>query len=121
MPFAFWCVFVAALLPYVAINFVTGRDNEAPRESEARLTGRDARAVGAHANAFEAFPFFAFAVVSEQIFRGPNLWVDLLAALFIALRIGHLAFYLAGKGTLRSLCFVLGFADVIAIFLIGAL
>jgi uncharacterized MAPEG superfamily protein len=121
MPIAFWCVFVAGLLPYVAFNFVKGRENEAPRESEAKLTGRNALALGAHSNAFEVFPFFAFAVVSEQIFRGPNLWVDGLAVLFVAARLGHMGFYLAGRGSLRSLCFTIGFIDTIAIFLIGAL
>ena len=120
MTVAFWCVLAAALLPYVAIQFVRRRDNEAPRANQAALTGRDALANGAHLNAFEAFPFFAFAVVSAQVFRGPNLYVDALAVAFVLIRLAHMWAYIAGMGSLRSALFGLGLLDAIAIFLFAA-
>ncbi len=64
MTVAIWCVLVAALLPYVSFALVSRRINQhAPRVSALGLEGLAARAHGAHLNAFEAFPFFAAAVI----------------------------------------------------------
>ncbi len=121
MTIALWCVSIAAMLPYVAVLLVKGRDNESPRASEAKLTGRDARLVGAQLNAFEAFPFFAFSVLAAHVVKGPSHVVDALALLFLAARVAHMTAYAAGKGSLRSAMFSLGFLAVIAIFVWGAL
>ena len=62
MSIPFWCVFISALLIYVAkipvakaMNEQGGYDNHLPRQQQAQLTGFGARALAAHQNCFEAF------------------------------------------------------------------
>ena len=63
----FWCVFVRGSCPTCGSTIAAAErrkqfgsvDNKLPRLQEAQLTGRGARAMGAHNNAFETFPFFA--------------------------------------------------------------
>lgn len=123
MTTAYWCVLVAALLPYVftAIAKTTGArfDNRDPRTWQSRLTGLPARAHAAHLNSFEAFPFFAAAVIIAHLAQAPQARIDQLALAFIALRIGFGICYLANWATVRSLVWALGMACVIGLFLIA--
>ena len=117
MTVAIWCVLVAALLPYVPFAFVSrGLDHRMPRLAALKLEGLAARAHGAHLNAFEAFPFFAAAVLVSRVVEGPSATVSALALAFLAARIGHIAFYLADRPSLRSACFTLGLLLAVAIF-----
>ncbi len=85
MTIAFWCVFVAALLPYVPFGFASTKlDPHAPRLGAPALEGLAARAYGAHLNGFEAFPFFAAAVIVSHIVEGANATVGWLALAFVA-------------------------------------
>lgn len=121
MTIAFWCVFVAALLPYAAFAVMApSLDPRLPRVAEAKLEGMKARANGAHLNAFEAFGFFAAAVIIAYLVEGANSTINGLAILFIVFRIGHMAFYLADRQPLRSACFGLGMLMSAAIFLHAA-
>ncbi|MDE3177738.1 MAG: MAPEG family protein [Pseudomonadota bacterium] len=120
MTIAFWCVFVAALLPYVAFAFVQGLDPSLPRANVRALSGRSARAHAAHLNAFEAFPPFAAAVVISHLSLGDNRTSNLLALAFVGVRAAHLAFYLADRQPPRSAAFGLGVIIVIAMFLHAA-
>ena len=67
MTIAFWCVFVAILLPYAATLYAKKnmplKRNNAPRLYKEQLEGAEQRAVFAEANQFESFPGFAAAVV----------------------------------------------------------
>jgi uncharacterized MAPEG superfamily protein len=124
MTTAYWCVLAAGLLPYLftAIAKLSGSrfDNRDPRAWQARLSGMPARAHAAHLNSFEAFPFFAAAVIIAHLAQAPQARVDQLALAFVALRIGFGICYLAGWATLRSLVWALGFACVIALFVVAA-
>ena len=120
MTIAFWCVFIAALLPYVPFAFVRGLDPKAPRAGTAELTGLSARAHAAHLNAFEAFPAFAAAVIISHLSLGANTTTNLLALAFIAARIGHFGFYLADNQPARSGAFTLGALLIVVIFLHAA-
>jgi uncharacterized MAPEG superfamily protein len=117
MTVAIWCILVAALLPYAPFAMIRGLDHRAPRLGAAKLEGFAARAHGAHLNAFEAFPFFAAAVIVSQIVEGASATVGVLALAFLAVRIGHIAFYLADRPPLRSACFTLGLLLTLAIFI----
>ena len=68
MTIAFWCVFVAILLPYGATLFAKRNmprsENRMPRVYKAQLEGMEQRAAFAEANQFESFPAFA---VSERL------------------------------------------------------
>lgn len=124
MTIAFWCVLIAALLPYVAAVAAKagakGFDNNEPRAWLANQQGFRARANAAQQNGFEAFAFFAAAVLVAHVSRGPQAQVDTLAMVFIAARVAYLGFYLAGLGSLRSLVWLVGFAATVWIFLTAA-
>jgi uncharacterized MAPEG superfamily protein len=118
-----WMILVAALLPYgtVAIAKASGDvDNRAPRLSEERLTGRAQRADWAHRNHFEAFAPFAAAVIVAQLAHAPQSRIDALAVAFVIARVGYTWAYLDDRASLRSLLWALGFACVIALFVLAA-
>jgi uncharacterized MAPEG superfamily protein len=118
MTVAIWCILVAALPPYVPFALVSRRiDPHAPRLGALKLDGLAARAHGAHLNAFEAFPFFAAAVIVSQVVEGASATVDWLAVAFLFVRVGHIGFYLADRPPLRSACFILGLLLAVAIFI----
>ena len=118
MTLAIWCFLVAALLPYVPFGLAKGKlDPHAPRLGAPRLEGLAARAHAAHLNAFEAFPFFAAAVIVSQVVEGPSATVGGLAVAFLGARIGHIGFYLADRPPLRSACFTLGLLLTAVIFI----
>jgi uncharacterized MAPEG superfamily protein len=123
MTVALWCVLVAGILPYVATLIAkSGReafDNRDPRSWLAKQEGFRRRANAAQLNGFEAFPFFAAAVIIAHVLNGPQSLVNVLALLFIAARVLHLIFYLANQATLRSLVWFAGFGSVIAIFVVA--
>ena len=123
MTFAYGCVLIAALLPYFTVAVAKsnkGFDNHLPRAWLGRLEGRPARAHAAHLNGFEAFPFFAAAVIIAHQLHAHQDWLNALAALFILTRIGYVACYLADLASLRTLVWVVGFGLTVAIFLLGA-
>ena len=117
MATAYWCILVAALLPYAwytAARAGAGRiDNRDPRSGMARLDeGRARRANNAQYNAFEAFAPFAAAVLMAQAAGVDPARIDMLAIAFVVLRVLHGFFYLANIHALRSLCWFAGFAVV---------
>ncbi|MGD0640237.1 MAG: MAPEG family protein [Roseiarcus sp.] len=117
MTVAFWCVLVAALLPYVPRGLASSKlDPRAPRVGVPALEGLAARAYGAHLNSFEAFPFFAAAVIVSHIVEGADATVGWLAVAFVAARLGHMAAYLIDRQPLRSAFFFVAMALTIAIF-----
>jgi uncharacterized MAPEG superfamily protein len=124
MTIALWCVFLAGVLPYVATMIAKvgapGYDNRNPRLWLERQEGWRKRANAAQLNGFEAFPFFAAAVLAAHILNAPQRLVDTLAMAFIAARLLYLALYLANKAPLRSLTWPAGFACVLAIFIAAA-
>jgi len=125
MTVALWCVFIIGFLPYAATLIAKagreGYNNRDPRAWLATHEGFRKRANNAQLNAFEAFPFFAAAVITAHLLHGPQALVDTLALVFVAARLLHLAFYLADKPSLRSLVWFAGFGCVIAIFIVAAI
>lgn len=127
---AYWCVLIAALLPIACAGLAKsgrmgkprregGYDNVNPREWLARQTDWRARANGAQANSFEALPFFIGAVIIAHQLGAHQAWLDVLAFVFIVLRMLYIMMYVAGMGSARSAVWCLGFAVNIAILLIG--
>ena len=90
-----------------------------PREWLARQTDWRARANGAQANSFEALPFFIGAVIIAHQLGAHQAWLDVLAFVFIVLRMLYIMMYVSGMGTARSAVWCLGFAVNVAILLIG--
>lgn len=127
---AYWCVLLAVLLPY-ACSYVAkfrgfgkprsqgGYDNADPRGWLARQQGWQARADAAQANSFEALPFFIGAVLIAHQVGAPQTRVDILAVLFVTLRIIYVVLYVAGLPTTRSAIWALAFLANLGIFLSG--
>jgi uncharacterized MAPEG superfamily protein len=126
---AYWCVLAAAVLPIVCTGiaksgrFVSlnegGYDNRNPRDWLAQQTQWRGRANAAQANSFEALPFFIGAVVIAHQLGTDQNWLDLLAALFITLRVVYVGLYVGGLANARSLVWTGAFATNIAILFIG--
>lgn len=127
---AYWCVLVAALLPYLCAYLAKssgfgkprrdgGYDNHDPRAWLARQTEWHARANAAQANSFEALPFFIGAVVIAHQLGAPQARVDILAMLFVTLRVIYIAMYVAGLPTVRSAVWAAALLANVAILLAG--
>jgi len=124
MTIAFWCVLLAALLPFAATLVAKAGgeryNNRDPRAWLERQQGLRKRADNAQKNAFEAFPFFAAAVIIAFLAHAPQERVDILAIIFIAARVVYLGCYLADWPWARSLVWMLGFVACLTIFVLGA-
>jgi uncharacterized MAPEG superfamily protein len=125
---AYWCVLVAVLLPYACAYLAKARgfgkrrseggfDNADPRGWLASQQGIAARANAAQANSFEALPFFIGAVIIAHQLGAPQTRVDILALLFVTMRVIYIAMYVAGLATARSAFWALAFLANLAIFL----
>jgi uncharacterized MAPEG superfamily protein len=124
MTVALWCVLMAALLPYLASTIANAGgeryDNRDPRDWLERQDGFRVRANNAQLNSFEAFPFFAVAVIVAQMLQAPQERVDALAVIFIAARLAYLACYLADWHWARSVTWLVGWLACIFLFVSGA-
>lgn len=118
---AYWCVLAAAILPMVcaAIAKSGGYDNDNPRAWLARQADWRARANAAQQNSFEALPFFIGAVIIAHLLGAHQARLDVLAFLFVFLRMLYIMMYVAGLSTVRSIVWTLGFAVNIGILFIG--
>jgi uncharacterized MAPEG superfamily protein len=128
MTVAFWCVFIACLLPIV-MTWVCGYfrakqfgkvDNKHPRLQYAQLEGSGARAYAAQQNAWEALPVFAAAVIIAHLAGVDPAKSALAAQVFIVARVLYPIFYIANKDVLRSLAFIIGLGACIALFVMAA-
>lgn len=127
---AYWCVLIAAVLPLLCSVLAKrgslgkprrdgGFDNHDPRGWLARQNDWRARANAAQANSFEALPFFIGAVViAHQLGAGQTL-LDLLAFLFVMLRVFYIMMYVADMPTVRSVVWGVAFFVNVAILFIG--
>jgi len=79
------------------------------------------RALGAHLNGIETFPFFATAVLLAEFRAGPQRLIDELAVLFLIVRIAYVFTYLGDRPTLRTILWNIGFAINVAIFFMPAI
>lgn len=124
MTMAYWCVLVAAIMPYLMIGVakigVRGFDNRRPRDWYEKSTGFRRRAVWAQQNSLEIFPIFAAAVIIAHLAGADQATVNGLSIAFIASRIAYAISYLADLHLLRSLVWTAGFACCVALFIIAA-
>ncbi|MBR0793841.1 MAPEG family protein [Bradyrhizobium jicamae] len=126
MTVAEWCVFgtlMLSLLTIVSVKWIGFRrfDNSKPRDPDFFDDPIRSRALGAHQNGIEAFPFFAAAVLLAEFRIGPLRLIDELAVLFLIVRIAYVFTYIGNRPTLRSILWSIGFAINIAIFFLPAI
>lgn len=115
MSIPFWCVFISAVLIYVARMPVAkamkeqgGYNNHLPRAQQAQLTGFGARALAAHQNSFEAFILFAVGVLMAHTTQTAGWLIDGLAIIFVIARVIYLLCYWADLAWQRSLLWFVG-------------
>jgi uncharacterized MAPEG superfamily protein len=126
MTIAEWCVFGAVILylstiaPFKAIGF-RRFDNSKPRDPAFFEDPLRARALGAHLNGIETFPFFAAAVLLAEFRAAPQHLINELAVLFLIVRIAYVLTYLGNRPTLRSILWNVGFAINVGIFFLPAI
>ena len=96
-------------------------DNAKPRDPAFYADPLRARALGAHQNGLENFPFLAIAVLLAEFRDGPQRLIDELAILFLIVRIAYVLTYLGDRPTLRSILWSIGFAINLAIFFMPAI
>lgn len=118
MSIAYWCILIAALLPYawVTIGKLGGEryDNRDPRGWMSRQSNpRVHRGNAAHLNAFEAFAPFAAGVLMAQAADVDPGRISTLALVFVGCRVLHGIFYLTNAHLLRSLVWMGGLACVL--------
>lgn len=127
---AYWCVLVPAMLPIVCAGIAKwgmftkprrdgGYDNNNPRAWLARQTDWRARANAAQANSFEALPLFVGAVIIAHQLGAPQLRLDLLAGVYIVLRLIFIMMYVANLATMRSLVWTLALVVNVGILFVG--
>jgi uncharacterized MAPEG superfamily protein len=126
---AYWCVLVAALLPIACTGIAKwgmfgasrregGYDNHAPRAWLASQTGWRARANAAQANSFEALPFFMGAVIIGHQMGSLQVRLDLLALVFVQLRMVYILLYVADQANARSAVWALALAANIGLLFV---
>lgn len=122
MTIAYWCVFAAAMMPYVFTGLAkagTGKpyDNEKPREFLESVPSFNKRAHWVQLNSFEAFPAFAAAIIIAQHLAIDQQTINIYALTFIGARVAYGICYLRNWASLRSICWMLGIACVIGLFI----
>jgi len=127
---AYWCVLIAALLPigcaWLAKSGSWGKsrkdggfDNRDPRAWMARQTDWRARANAAQANSFEALPFFIGAVIIAHQLGAGQTMLDILALLYVMLRVFYILMYVSDMPTVRSAVWVGAFLVNLGILFLG--
>ena len=127
---AHWCILIAALLPIVCAGIAKsgqmrrpqsegGYDNHDPRAWLARQQDWRARANAAQANSFEALPFFFAAVLAAMQLGASSFSLDLLAVLFVLLRIAYIYLYITDRAGPRSLAWTAAFVVNVVILFLG--
>ena len=127
---AYWCVLIAALLPmgcaWLAKSGSFGKsrkdggfDNRDPRAWMARQTDWRARANAAQANSFEGLPFFIGAVIIAHLLGAGQTLLDMLALLYVMLRIFYIMMYVSDMPTVRSVVWAAAFLVNIGILFVG--
>jgi len=125
MTIAEWCVFGTLMLYLLTIASVKWSsfgvfDNSRPRNPDFYSDPIRSRALGAHQNGIEAFPFFAAAVLLAEFRLCPQRFIDELAMLFLIVRIAYVFTYLGNRPTLRTILWSAGFVINVAIFFMPA-
>ena len=126
MTVAEYCIFACVaiyLLTIVSVKKLgSGQyDNSKPRDPAFYEDAIRARALGAHQNGIEAFPFFAAAVLLAEFRAAPQNLINELAVLFVIVRIAYVFTYIGDRPRLRSILWNLGFVINVAIFFLPLL
>ena len=124
MTFAYVCIVIALIMPLVLAGISKKGseipiNNNDPRDHIRHLKEKAKYAYGAEQNCYESFPPFAIAVLVAHLTGGTQLTIDILAGLYIVARLMYIVFYMQGKGTLRSVTYMIGLIATISLFFVS--
>jgi uncharacterized MAPEG superfamily protein len=129
MTIPFWCLFAAVILPYVWFSFAApfrasqfgkALDLHTPRRQDPELSGRAARAQGAHQNSLEALTYFGPAVLVAHLAHADVAWSARFSVVFVVCRVVHGIMYMSDRPPLRTAFFAIGFLASLALFVLAA-
>ncbi len=122
MTIAYWCVFIAILMPVVFTGLAKftsdfkPKHNRAPRKFLDSLTGWQQRSNWAQQNTFESIPGFMAAVIIAHQIGGNQDSIDMLAVSYIVIRVAYGALYIADIALIRTVVWSLGVACILGLF-----
>jgi uncharacterized MAPEG superfamily protein len=124
MTVADWCLFgtiMLALLTLAPVKPLAGRefDNANPRDPHFYEKPVRRRALGAHINGLETFPFFAASILLAEFRHAPQNWIDGLAVAFLLSRLAFVAAYIGDRPTLRTMLWNAAMAFNLGIFFLS--
>jgi len=124
MTVAEWCIFGAimlALLTVAPVKPLAGRefDNANPRDPHFYEKPVRRKALGAHLNGLETFPFFAVSILLAEFRHSPQTWIDSLAVAFLLTRLAFVAAYIGNRSTLRTTLWNAAMAFNLGIFFLS--
>ena len=128
MTFAYWCVLIALILPYISTVVAkasaggfTPKHNHDPRAFLANVQGMAKRANNAQQNGFEITPAFAAAVIIAHLAGGAEQGLlDQMAIAFVISRLLYTLCYVADWAMLRSLVWFVGLGLIVGLFVVSA-
>lgn len=129
MNLAYWCVLIAAFMPLIFVGYAKFagerklgvRDNHHPRQWLAQTEGAQQRAHWAQLNSFEAFPPFAAGAIIAVSTGGSIVAADILAVLFILLRLFYGWCYITDRASLRSSVWFAATICTVLLFVVAAI
>ncbi|MDF7676776.1 MAPEG family protein [Neisseriaceae bacterium ESL0693] len=124
MTLAYWCVFIAMLLPWLAAAYAkkeggfTSLNNHQPRDFMAHTEGKAARANAAQQNGFEVFaPFAAAVIIAHATGNAAQATINFWSVLFIFSRIAYTWCYIHDRAFARSAVWAGGILCIVALFI----
>ena len=129
MTIAELCIFASVMLylltivpaKWISVEGAGRYDNARPRDPGIYDGGIRERALGAHQNGIEAFPFFAAAVLLAEFRGAPQNLINELSVLFVIVRAAYVLTYIGDRPSLRSILWTIGFLMTVAIFFLPLL
>ena len=112
--------FLAPVSGYFRTQQFGTLDNKNPRQQQSESIGAGARAVAAQANAWEALPVFASAVIVNHLANADAGTAAMLSMVFVAMRVLHAIFYISDVDKMRSLVFLVGLGCWVGLFISAA-
>ena len=124
MTIAEWCLFGAVVLylgTLAPAKALAPRlfDNANPRDPRFYEHPARKRALGAHMNGIETYPFFATAVLLAEFKDAPQSWIDGLALAFLLARAAYVGAYVGDRPTLRTVLWNVAMAFNVGIFFLS--
>ena len=117
-------IVLAGAMPWICAGIAKAGqknyDNHNPRQWLSQQTGYRARANAAQANCFEAFPLYAVGVLLALLSKVEIDQIQMWTGIFVVARVAYVACYLTDKDKLRSLAWLVGVIETVALFVLSA-